>query len=145
MEIKGLIFSSLVEYKGEFKTVSELFNISNSKQWDPIKLNEEWALRFGFERGVTMLRGGTSQTISFQLGNSNYLEYEDGEINILNEFSHVGAIFQIEYVHQLQNLYLTLTGEELTLICSCIYQTTESGIKTKVIECNNCKQKKLKE
>ncbi len=29
------------------------------------------------------------------------------------------------------------------LICDCRYETTPKGIKTKVIECDNCKQKRL--
>jgi hypothetical protein len=53
----------------------------------PIPLTEEWLLKFGFECVYTLDRS----------------------------FQHLDCEYDLEYVHQLQNLYFALTGEELTI------------------------------
>lgn len=75
----------------------------------PIPLTEEWLIKFGFE----ISRTGFARKNDFQIGNitieENYqYEYANGSIGkwILKD---------VKYVHQLQNLYFALTGEELTL------------------------------
>jgi len=86
------------------------------KEAKPIPLNEEWLLKFDFEpffglglvkRGLSM--DGTVAHFSFdycRLGEqANYLENDD----------FVEIPMEVKYVHQLQNLYYALTGEELTL------------------------------
>lgn len=66
-----------------------------------IPLNEEWLLKFGFE-----------------LINGN--KYRNGHIELLDGPNHCyeyfyGGFTKIKYVHQLQNLYFALTGEELEI------------------------------
>jgi hypothetical protein len=80
----------------------------------PIPLTEEWLLRFGFENyGVFRLK----------LSDDTYLR---GHINskgfniALDEYDLIGdretvSLRVIKYVHQLQNLVFSLTGEELKL------------------------------
>lgn len=84
--------------------------------FQPILLTEEWLLKFGFEK----IRMESSP-------------YEDGEYTILSQMftvykkepithnsvhgwfinNHNQPKLNIKYVHQLQNLYYALTGEEL--------------------------------
>jgi hypothetical protein len=66
-----------------------------------ITLTEEWLLKFGFEKDVTEYN-----TCWFL--NHVYIWFVDGEY--INELD-----LPIKYVHQLQNLYFALKGEELTL------------------------------
>jgi len=89
----------------------------------PILLTEEWLLKFGFEweteeknhiqlslpdknlypeSKITFYQLGKSIDIHCQLYQSGYL---DGMF----------TTFAVKYVHQLQNLYFSLTNEELTL------------------------------
>jgi hypothetical protein len=71
-----------------------------------IPLTEEWLLRFGFEKN-----------------NNNQFILMEGSVDILfnkdlNGWTCDGINFSInmtEHVHQLQNLYFALTGEELIL------------------------------
>ena len=66
--------------------------------WEPIPLTEKWLIDFDFERGVDYwFKGDVILDISPE-GLSYRFHY-----NI------------IQYVHQLQNLYFALTGEELQL------------------------------
>ncbi len=67
----------------------------------PIPLTEEWLLRFAFYfiHGAYMTSGDM------------YLTYS----SLNGWFINGNEKIEIEYVHQLQNLYFALTGEELTL------------------------------
>lgn len=68
----------------------------------PIPLTEQWLLKFGFESSRCKFWWNLGK---FLLKNRNtYFGFIGSEI-----------IAKIEYVHQLQNLYFALTGEELEI------------------------------
>ena len=69
----------------------------------PIPLTEEWLLKFGFIKHIT-----TDVHPTFAKGNINV---NDNIVYV----SGYGFINHIKHVHQLQNLYFALTGEELTV------------------------------
>ena len=69
-------------------------------QAKPIPLTEEWFLRFGFDG---MFSGAGYHKDGVEIG-YNY-----------NGYYVISTGFKIKYVHQLQNLYFALTGEELTI------------------------------
>tara|TARA_R110000772_G_scaffold246116_1_gene359736 strand:+ start:170 stop:538 length:369 start_codon:yes stop_codon:yes gene_type:complete len=77
----------------------------------PIPLTEEWLLRFGF-RDIKNV-----ENVNFK----EYRQWERYSICIqfpCGEEAHFYAgnyPVAIRYVHQLQNLYFALTGEELTI------------------------------
>jgi hypothetical protein len=83
-----------------------LFPLQPGWQAEPIPLTEEWLLRFGFEKN-----------------DNNQFILMEGSVDILfnkdlNGWTCDGINFSInmtEHVHQLQNLYFALTGEELKL------------------------------
>jgi hypothetical protein len=71
----------------------------------PIPLTEEWLLKFGFEHNRAGIWGNnyTLNAVSIQLkGNDIYMFVPHSRC-------------EIKYVHQLQNLYFAVTGEELTM------------------------------
>jgi hypothetical protein len=82
----------------------------------PIPLTEEWLKKFGFKKGAT------SDYNFKQLDDEKYIavnkenyEYEC-IIAIENLEDETNSYLpHIKYVHQLQNLYFALTGEELTI------------------------------
>lgn len=87
------------------------FTSDNIKNFDPIPLTEEWLLKFGFK--------------SNPYNDTYYLEniYFEGcklvfECNKTRGFTELWSdkFPLVEYVHQLQNLYFALTGEELTQV-----------------------------
>jgi len=84
----------------------EVYLISMLK---PIPLTEEWLLRFGFspmsESEYTL---NTYELYGFQLWNKN------GDFSEIVFFARDKSIV-IRTVHQLQNLYFVLCGEELTI------------------------------
>ena len=88
----------------------ELDDIKNNPNIvKPIPLTEEWLVKFGFEYkdGYLTLELG-------YFSGSNFI-YWIGDV--LNLFCKSGMMLtnNIKYVHQLQNLYFALTGEELKI------------------------------
>ena len=86
-------------------------------QVKPIPLTEEWLLKFGFgEMGLSLgyfykpICGNFSICSEDFIFNINYKRYAVS--NVISVDLHG---FEIKYVHQLQNLYFALTGEELTI------------------------------
>lgn len=85
---------------------------ANPADLKPIPLTEEWILKFGFELNYT---GTVSKR--FDLTNDPRFDYSfniNGGENCGLRFK--GDYIKIQYVHQLQNLYFALTGEELKII-----------------------------
>ena len=78
----------------------------------PIPLNKEWLLKFGFE--------WNEYYKNYRVKACEYyhsVQFYDKEWCYNNDSSDAGCYFitTIKYVHQLQNLYFALTGDELTL------------------------------
>ena len=86
-------------------------------EFEPIPLTEEFLLKFGF---ANIDKGG-NDFITYTDSEYNYylqidVRRKDGKYLILdNSFDDLRAfsMVDIEYVHQLQNLYFALTGNEL--------------------------------
>lgn len=72
-------------------------------QAKPIPLTEEWLVKFGFVKHKTT---DIYPTFAKQMFNWN-----DGILYIIG----YGFMNHIKHVHQLQNLYFALTGEELII------------------------------
>jgi len=79
-----------ITFSGHFK---------NDWQAKPIPLTEEWLLKFGFKNLSIGL---------FELIHNNVIGYR---LSIEGQYGYE----EIKYIHQLQNLYFALTGEELTI------------------------------
>jgi len=81
-------------------------------KFEPIPLTEDWLVKFGFEKDSRS--GNVYQVYYYGLNPETY----DHLIIIKNTgkgFFYSNAYNKINYVHQLQNLFHTLTGEELTI------------------------------
>jgi hypothetical protein len=75
----------------------------------PIPLTEEWLLKFGFEVNT-----------DYASEDNNWYDYLKNYVRIsmpyfTYNFENGESEIEIKYVHQLQNLYFALTGEELTI------------------------------
>jgi hypothetical protein len=89
----------------QIKTGSEIGYGENV--FKPILLTEEWLLKFGFKRdGRSLKLKNFGRFMFLEIGISFY---PAGNLNCLLKRDI------IQRVHQLQNLYFALTGEELTI------------------------------
>ena len=103
LSIKSIDYESVyVELNEELRILYETKHLYLPiTEIEPVPLTEERLLKFGFEKDVTEYN-----TCWFL--NHVYIWFVDGEY--INELD-----LPIKYVHQLQNLYFALKGEELTL------------------------------
>lgn len=71
---------------------------------NPIPLTEEWLIKFGFKRQNNAYNGPHKNDFSIWSPiKSNRFDLNDT----------INNVPKIEFVHQLQNLYFALTGQEL--------------------------------
>ena len=82
----------------------------HENECEPIPLTEEWLVKFGFEKSKqpngTIFYG--QRSVFFRI--TKHPNRDD----IFHLFGYEFTVV-LEYVHQLQNLYFALTGEELTI------------------------------
>jgi len=75
---------------------------------EPIALTEEWLLKFGFEKS-------SDNGYIIELSYNSHLDidfvYNYSELSV----SKYAMNLNVKYVHQLQNLYFALKGEELDI------------------------------
>ena len=112
MKAKELRIGNLVnvDEKAYKISVGDLYNLENYSKnyghlYKPIPLTEEWLIRFGFEKKIINERT-LKQTI--YKSKYYYISLIDFRLSIDGKIYH-----KIDFVHQLQNLYFALTGEEL--------------------------------
>lgn len=87
----------------ELTKSSVIFSENFDKEWqaEPIPLTEEWLIKLGFHEvlGVYAIYG---KEINIKLNNGYWDAYFKGKY-----------VCVIKHVHQIQNLYFALTGQEL--------------------------------
>jgi hypothetical protein len=89
----------------------QVFPITITEVWEaqriwckPIPLTEEWLLKLGGIKATDSFGG-----YLFYYPNGNGMRIKN------NEWSTQHLTVKVEFVHQLQNLYFSLTGEELII------------------------------
>lgn len=100
----------------------DIYNIHGIDEYDkanyrPIPLTEEWLLKFGFEIIDEVINKCYRKQLFKGDGYMDYLSIIDRGVYIFMLTSNYGKESVLanppKYVHQLQNLYFALTGEEL--------------------------------
>jgi hypothetical protein len=126
MKANEIRLGNLVTYDGrvfEIDTIAKEFPTLNTIEFgigvvdwmniNSIPLTEEWLIKFGFgDARITNRLYTRKKTDGF------YGFYINKETMSYCTFDYEGTIddiIKIEYVHQLQNLYFAVTGEELTM------------------------------
>ena len=79
----------------------------------PIPLSEEWMLKFGFEKEE--VDAPAIATWNEWWLDGFEISSRGTEGGSENQFYYGVVTREVKYVHQLQNIYFALTGEELTL------------------------------
>jgi len=86
----------------------------NDKEIQPIELTEEWLIKFRFKKYThEPIEGEEDKCEEYCISKLSIVDWGHGFI-MSNSFSFTLRI-ELKYVHQLQNLYFALTGEELQL------------------------------
>ena len=80
-------------------------------QLAPIPITEDWLIKFGFEYVANEDDGGSMIMKTYEKGEIQFTYEGEGFVYYEKPWSDV----QLNYVHELQNLYFALTDEELTI------------------------------
>jgi len=99
------------------KDKSVQVNINDMVAWSkgaiygkPIPLTEEWLVNFGFDLDI-----GVGVWFGNKFGDYRFTIWDKYE-GVEYKFSIENSLYiQLKHVHQLQNLYFALTGEELEI------------------------------
>jgi hypothetical protein len=127
MKASELRIGNLIKGKSPEKKVYEepvelneyyfLLFLNNMMDVEPIPLTEEWLLNFGFTKQDYTMSGCSI----YKLGNIIIM---NSFLNPVREYMGITiegispptwSLKDLNFVHQLQNLYYELTGEELTI------------------------------
>lgn len=76
----------------------------------PIALTAEWFQKLGFKEAYR-----SNSRVRFDLPNYCRYDFDLDSNKILEGFLFFGNYIKCNYLHQLQNIYFTLTGEELKI------------------------------
>lgn len=132
MKVQDIRIGNYLEYRDKFQQVIELNNdqsenqmisvkpigdqIYNSTDFEnvyPIPLTKEWLLKFGLTMIQWNPRGKKLNGYNIYINQKMEFHYEP-EHGFYHEINHmIKGRYPIKHVHQLQNLYHALTGEEL--------------------------------
>jgi len=104
-----------------YVVIDDSFCVNSETGIVPIPLTEEWLIKFGFEteqknKSLFIIKCDeyvmrvSVNTFSGNLENS-YVWF----VSVLTGYASRPVTIFYKYVHQLQNLYFALTGEELTI------------------------------
>ena len=115
MKAKELRIGNLVNVDEKAYKISggDIYNLENYSKnyghlYKPIPLTEEWLEKFGF------MQPDSNYLIWEKQGFKPFCILFEALINHWQIGVYGGRVFKrIKYVHQLQNLYFALTGEEL--------------------------------
>lgn len=86
------------------------FGLYDDEDFEGIPLTAEWMTRFGFDYHYDAYRRNINKGFPLRMWLTVRVFADSVEVYILHKHG-----LSIAYVHQLQNLYFALTGEELEL------------------------------
>ena len=114
MEARELRIGNFVEYGNDIEqiTIHHLFGVLNGDDVQPIPLTEKWLLNLGFE--FNEFHKNYKVKVDYYHHSIKFYQNEWVYSNDISDAS-CHTITSIQYVHQLQNIYFALTGEELTI------------------------------
>jgi len=94
------------EYQIDIQSLVSIagYEKSETPYANPIPLTEEWLLRLGFMNDIEFWYVNSNNELRLYISASGLAAINDDR-----------AFGSIRHVHQLQNLYFALTGEELTI------------------------------
>jgi hypothetical protein len=111
LQIESYCNGKVNVYAGYYGDTPHVHGISCG-DLEPISLTPEWLARCGFRKDM----GGGGGLLEFDNGFICFYDMSEplvGYSGITDELINGGLMPNLKYVHQLQNLFFTLTGEEI--------------------------------
>jgi hypothetical protein len=99
--------------KMQLVNFADIHYTENFENYEPIPLTEEWLMNFGF---VKLKREYDQSDNDMYIKNDLCIVWYNSENENFMQFFVNNTGINIKHVHQLQNLYYCLCGEELKII-----------------------------
>jgi hypothetical protein len=113
MDAKELRIGNLVEEPKGYTHKIERLDEKSDRVRHGIKITNEWLINLGFRKTFSSLLFLPMPSISSEI---HYEKHPYGKVFTIRSSAGVLVPNDIKYIHQLQNLYFALTGEELIAI-----------------------------
>ena len=100
----------------DVEDISAIQNIK-TKEYTPIPITEEWLVRFGFKKHRSdfyIMLDTPDFHLNLMISKDGFYPSIEQTPEFASEDVQICYLNKIEYVHQIQNLFFTLTGKELT-------------------------------
>jgi len=98
-------------HEATYCTIKDLLAAPESQLWcKPIPLTEEWLMKFGFVK----IANDSEKKKDCDFARVGKLEL-CYDVDTNSYYPTINEYTILKYVHQIQNLYFVLTGEELTI------------------------------
>ncbi|MDQ7949536.1 MAG: hypothetical protein AAGB30_11035 [Pedobacter sp.] len=110
--VEGLSSNSVVTHGIAANSVSTHIDTQETTV-RPIPLTLEWLVRFGFNKKLGLAQGIEVHVLEKLTIAKMGDRYIPAFLNHNDEISLIGS--EVKFVHQLQNLYIALTGDELLI------------------------------
>jgi hypothetical protein len=114
IELKRVCEVITLDVSGSNDNFIHVYSDDESEQFDyfsPIPLTEEWLLKFGFSCEVKISSQMGTDGVEFRVYNLGKFTFNTNH-GWWYSVIHL-RVTPLDYVHQIQNLYFALTGEEL--------------------------------
>lgn len=125
LRVGNIVFEPLNENKRAFKVFEvyheedyDKINYHNALSFEPVPITEDWLLQLGFKKLLPNIGEITQDEVDMgKLRTVVCIELYPFVFNTSNGWWLYKRHMDIapKYIHQLQNLYFCLTGEELTI------------------------------
>ena len=100
---------------GAIYDISEMERLGKPMPYAPIELTEEWLYLFGFKAKNGVYTLDRSTELGHPFGNFSVSFYDSTQMKCWRGDRYIGVVPNLQYVHQLQNLFYALTGQELEI------------------------------
>jgi hypothetical protein len=126
-EVSSIHSDSTIRIFNNDKT--DTFGCFALRIFNPIPLTEEWLVKFGFKKN-----GDWAEIKIPTRAKIGFFNWNSAECDLVQDGKYYAfKNGHIKYVHQLQNLYFALTGEEL-VVSDIVNETLQQN----TVSCLNC-------
>jgi hypothetical protein len=104
LRVGNLLYNESVIVTIDARTIFDIWDNKGLSKYKPIPITDTWLLKFGFKFSKGLM--------TYYKNNHDVSLYASGIIEF-SPFGHAYNVINIKYIHELQNIYFALTGDEL--------------------------------
>jgi hypothetical protein len=109
LRVGNLLYNERTVVTIDARSIFDIWD--KSEKYEPIPLSQSWLKRFGFEIAENSYFKGV-----FNIWVNNICIHQDTfDVTVFSLYNYNDTKVYIQYIHQLQNIFFALRGEEITI------------------------------